>query len=99
VSFNYGATVSKASDVKKALHDQRDALLKTDTYDASRNTATEEEVAGRRGELEELTDAAIAGTEAVVRKLPGRSGFQVTVSGHRDTDGLDAVGISVRAIP
>jgi hypothetical protein len=101
VSFQLGATVGKAADVKKAFEAGRKTHLE------QLPTAFEDSEAGRegarvadtqRGEIEGLSDAGIKAAEALVRGMPG-STFQVNISGNQDPSGTSSLSVSVNAIP
>ena len=100
MSIQLGATATKANEVRKALETQRDQQLRAnqqvtpDTADAIR--AQSDELEGV------LTDAAIAGAEAIARKLKDYGSFQVTATAGKDPadpNGLAAVSVSINAIP
>jgi hypothetical protein len=93
VSFSYSATVTKPAEVKAALEHQRDALGRTDAYAADRDPT-----GLLRGELDDLTAAAVKALEGAVRGLPGRGTYRLSVSGTRNADG-DSVSLSVTTPP
>jgi hypothetical protein len=102
VSFQLGATATKANEVRKALQDDRDRKLSSDELNANRATGAEH-IQAQRDELEGvLADAAIAGAEAIARKLKDYGSFQVTATAGQDPfdpNSLTGVSVSVNAIP
>lgn len=100
MSFQLGATADKASDIRKHLTSQRDRQLKALPDDLEENDAGIAENERIRDELEgELADAGIAGIAAAARELKHASGFQVTVSGHRNPDGQMGLSMAINASP
>jgi hypothetical protein len=104
VSFQFGATAGKHTEIRKNLQADRDSKLRGDEYDVqaatSRPGADVGAVQRARDELEgDLAEAGIAAAEAAARKLKGASSYQVTVSGHQNPDGTQAVSVAVNAAP
>jgi hypothetical protein len=102
VSFQLGATATKANEVRKALQDDRDRKLSSDELNANRASGADD-IQAQRDELEGvLADAAIAGAEAIARKLKDYGSFQVTATVGQDPfdpNSLTGVSVSVNAIP
>jgi hypothetical protein len=100
VSFQLNATVTRRGEVKKALEGKRDAQLGDLRRAEEEGAPTQQPDPQVAEQLEsDLVDAGVAAAEAAVGKLKDASSFQVTVSGHRDTNGQAAVSVSVNAIP
>ena len=96
MSFQLGATADKAGSIRKALTDQRDRQL----GDLRRAEGDDDATVDLRDQLEsDLADAGIAAAEAAARKLKDASSYQVTVSGHRNPDGTQAVSVAINAAP
>jgi hypothetical protein len=92
VSFSFGATVAKGTQVRQAIDDRRKHLIGQIPKDLDGDQAD-----ARRAELEDLAGAAAKGLEAAVKALPGASAYHLSVSGHRDTDGNSSLSLSVSA--
>lgn len=100
MTFQFAATTDKAGSVRKALQDQRDSQLGDLRRAEEEGGATQQPDPDLRDQLEgDLADAGIAAAEAAARKLKDVGSYQVTVSGHRNPDGVQAVSVSVNAVP
>jgi hypothetical protein len=101
VSFQFGATAGKHTEIRKNLQTQRDTQLGDLRRAEEEGDVTQQPPAGARGELEgDLAEAAITAAEAGLRKLKGYSGYQVTVAGSDPGDGGSGhFSVSVVAVP
>jgi hypothetical protein len=103
VSIQLGATATKANEVRKALQDNRDSQLGDLRRAEEEGDPGQQPTPGVRDELEDvLADAAIAGAEAIARKLKDYGSFQVTATAGQDPfdpNSLTGVSVSVNAIP
>lgn len=100
MSFQFGATAGKPNEIRKALENQRDAQLGDLRRSEEEGQPGQQPDPDLRDQLEgDLADAGIAAAEAAARKLKAAGSFQVTVSGHRNPDGTQAVSVAVNAAP
>jgi hypothetical protein len=98
VSFSYSTLVANPGEVKAALEAARDRhLVGLGINPTARALDNPNEIAVR-SEVTDLTQVAAKALTAAVRALPAAGAYRLSVSGHRDAAGIEALSLSVTAL-